>query len=197
VIDFEKRIAFHDPEVDDDSNALIPIADLVVQLNAAGFHVLPIEPSGKTQSWHADAVRLMRAREKLDDLGVLTLRGVVNDWKSYASVTLVDAKATASQILAALDALAVAYGIEKESAATDAAFQLLREKEAGDWARVDLDPEASYTGIDREPPYVPLLRRLCQQWRKSEADPRTGGGEVDVELLREVCDAFEAEEQTS
>ncbi len=42
-----------------------------------------------------------------------------------------------------------------------------------------------------EPVFVTRLRAFCAKWRESEQDPRTGGGEVDFDLLASVCDAFE------
>lgn len=40
-----------------------------------------------------------------------------------------------------------------------------------------------------------LLRRFANDWRESEKDPANGGGKINVDLLTEVCDAFEAEDR--
>ncbi len=40
-----------------------------------------------------------------------------------------------------------------------------------------------------------LLRQLIDKWNASENDPRTGGGEVDMELLSDVVEAFEQEDE--
>ena len=40
-----------------------------------------------------------------------------------------------------------------------------------------------------------LLRRFADDWRESEKDPANGGGKINVDLLTEVCDAFEAEDR--
>lgn len=39
-----------------------------------------------------------------------------------------------------------------------------------------------------------LLRQLVAKWNGSEKDPRTGGGEVDMDVLSDLADAFEHEE---
>jgi hypothetical protein len=39
-----------------------------------------------------------------------------------------------------------------------------------------------------------LLRQFVDDWTASEKDPRNLGGKIDVDLLAEVCDAFEKED---
>lgn len=39
-----------------------------------------------------------------------------------------------------------------------------------------------------------LLRRFVDDWTASEKDPRNLGGKIDVDLLAQVCDAFEEED---
>jgi hypothetical protein len=39
-----------------------------------------------------------------------------------------------------------------------------------------------------------LLRRFVDDWTASEKDPRNLGGKIDVDLLAQVCDAFEKED---
>lgn len=105
-----------------DGTLAVPVHLILSALASVGYVLVP-------PGEHDALSRLRRARQRIDRLDAITLRGVINNWVGGEEIVLLNPSDLVRQLLAVLDVVAIVHGDEVLHADCDESFRQLRDSQ--------------------------------------------------------------------